>query len=99
MVSPLEFEVMRADILKAQLLAVLVSYLQGTQHSSKAWTFHGLAVKTALELGLHDEDSARNASVKEKEMRKRAWCWIVIHDRYVPDSLAVYLYTHTYTVS
>ncbi|PVH69077.1 hypothetical protein DL98DRAFT_626652 [Cadophora sp. DSE1049] len=78
--------ILKSTLQNAQLLVLLVSYLQGTQHSSQAWSFHGLAVKTALELGLHNGDSAKNISI-EKEMRKRVWYWIVIHDRTLASTL------------
>lgn len=56
--------------------------MQGTQKSVQAWTVHGLAVKAALQLGLHSKDASRVFSPQEKEIRKRTWYGCVVFDRY-----------------
>lgn len=57
-------------------------YMQGTQKSVQAWTVHGLAVKAALQLGLHSKDASSIFSPQEKEIRKRTWYGCVVLDRY-----------------
>ena len=70
-----------------QLLSLMETYLQGTQRSMQAWTFHGLAVKAALQLGLHSAEASKRLPLLEREMRKRTWYWCVINDRYaIPKS-------------
>ncbi|KAJ5406403.1 C6 transcription factor [Penicillium sp. CMV-2018d] len=54
-----------------QYLLLMGQYMQGTQKSVQAWTVHGLAVKAALQLGLHSKDASRVFSPQEKEIRKR----------------------------
>ncbi|KAH6664152.1 fungal-specific transcription factor domain-containing protein [Halenospora varia] len=71
----------KSNFQNLQLLALMGSYLQGTRHSTQAWTFHGLAVKSALELGLHTPEASKNLPPLEREMRKRCWYWILINDR------------------
>ncbi|KAJ5954862.1 C6 transcription factor [Penicillium viridicatum] len=56
-----------------QYLLLMGQYMQGTQKSVQAWTVHGLAVKAALQLGLHSKDASRVFSPQEKEIRKRTW--------------------------
>jgi Fungal specific transcription factor domain len=56
-------------------------YLQGTQNPVQAWTSHGLAVKAALQLGLHSRDASRAFSPLEQEIRKRTWYGCVVLDR------------------
>jgi hypothetical protein len=56
-------------------------YMQGTQKSVQAWTVHGLAVKAALQLGLHSKDASRVFPPQEKEIRKRTWFGCVVLDR------------------
>jgi len=58
-------------------------YLQGTQKSIEAWVVHGLAVKAAMQLGLHSSEACKGLSSLEREIRKRTWFGCVIHDRYV----------------
>lgn len=57
-------------------------YLQGTQKSVQAWTVHGLAVKAALQLGLHSRAASKAFSPPEQEIRKRTWYGCVVLDRY-----------------
>jgi hypothetical protein len=63
-----------------QLFCLMVIYLEGTRYSSLAWTFHGLAVKGAYQLGLHFAGS-KNHSPLTREVRRRLWYWCVMNDR------------------
>jgi hypothetical protein len=64
-----------------QYLLLMGQYLQGTQKSIQAWTVHGLAVKAALQLGLHSRHASKVFSPIEQEMRKRTWYGCVVLDR------------------
>ena len=44
--------------IQVQYLLSTGQYLQGTQRSVKAWAVHDLAVKGALQLGLHSATAA-----------------------------------------
>lgn len=66
-----------------QLLCLINSYLQGSPHSSQAWTFHALAVKAAMQLGLHSAEASTQLPLLECEMRRRTWYWCVINDAWV----------------
>ncbi|KAJ5934756.1 hypothetical protein N7466_004303 [Penicillium verhagenii] len=56
-------------------------YLQGTQKSVQVWTVHGLAVKGALQLGLHSQHASRQFDPLEQESRKRTWYCCIMLDR------------------
>ena len=64
-----------------QFLLVMGQYLQGTQRSVETWTIHGLAVKAALQLGLHSPRVSGRFSPLAQEYRKRTWYGCVILDR------------------
>ncbi|KAJ6145034.1 C6 transcription factor [Penicillium chermesinum] len=67
-------EMLRGTTLEVvQYLLLTGQYMQGTQKSVQAWTVHGLAVKAALQLGLHSKDASRVFSPQEQEIRKRTW--------------------------
>ncbi|KAL3446130.1 fungal-specific transcription factor domain-containing protein [Aspergillus insuetus] len=75
-------EILRGTTLEVvQYLLLMGQYLQGTQKSVQAWTVHGLAVKAALQLGLHSKDASRAFSRLEKETRLRTWFGCVLLDR------------------
>ncbi|KIH93562.1 hypothetical protein SPBR_04074 [Sporothrix brasiliensis 5110] len=56
-------------------------YLQGTQKSVQAWTVHGLAITTALQLGLQSPKMNRAFPPLECEIRKRVWFGCILLDR------------------
>ncbi|KAL3461942.1 fungal-specific transcription factor domain-containing protein [Aspergillus heterothallicus] len=64
-----------------QYLLLVTQYMQGTRSSSLTWTTHGLAVKIALQLGLHSAEASKSYSHVEREMRKRTWFGCVVLDR------------------
>ncbi|KAK3936611.1 hypothetical protein QBC46DRAFT_269289 [Diplogelasinospora grovesii] len=64
-----------------QYLLVLGQYLQGTQKSVQAWTCHGLAITTALQLGLHSPRTNKGFPAPECEIRNRVWWGCVLLDR------------------
>ncbi|KAJ0417773.1 putative Zn(II)2Cys6 transcription factor [Aspergillus carlsbadensis] len=66
-----------------QLSLLMETYLEGTPSSSMTWTFHGLAVKGAYQLGLHVVDGSRNLPELDQEIRKRLWYWCVMNDRFL----------------
>ncbi|KXJ90070.1 fungal-specific transcription factor domain-domain-containing protein [Microdochium bolleyi] len=64
-----------------QYLLLSTQYLQGTQHAVQTWTTHGLAVKTALSIGLHSQAASSGFAPVEREMRKRTWYGCIVLDR------------------
>ncbi|KAH8886264.1 hypothetical protein GQ53DRAFT_809809 [Thozetella sp. PMI_491] len=64
-----------------QFLLLMCQYLQGTERSIQTWNLHGLAVKTALQLGLHSTEALNQYSPFEREIRTRTWYGCVILDR------------------
>jgi hypothetical protein len=80
---PCPFLATAINIHVVQYLLLMGQYLQGTQKSVQAWTVHGLAVKAALQLGLHSKDASQAFSPLEREIRKRTWFGCVVLDRYV----------------
>ena len=67
--------------IQVQYLLLTGQYLQGTQRSVEAWTVHGLAVKGALQLGLHSAAAVSRFSSLDREFRKRTWYGCVVLDR------------------
>ncbi|KAK3398241.1 hypothetical protein B0T20DRAFT_461003 [Sordaria brevicollis] len=63
-----------------QLLCLMIEYLHGSSQSAQLWTFHSLAVKAALQIGLHSADASRHLTLLEREMRKRTWYQVVMND-------------------
>lgn len=59
----------------------MAQYRQGTQRSDQAWNLHGLAVRAALQLGLHSRNASADCSLLEAELRKRVWFACVVLDR------------------
>ncbi len=68
-------------VLAVQFLLLMSQYLQGTQRSVETWTIHGLAVKAALQLGLHSSGASSHLSPLVQEYRKRTWYGCVLLDR------------------
>lgn len=52
-------------------MLLMSQYLQGSQRSVQTWAIHGIAVKAALELGLHSELAIQRFDPLEREMRIR----------------------------
>ncbi|KIW33130.1 uncharacterized protein PV07_00001 [Cladophialophora immunda] len=69
-----------SDLETVQLLCLTTCHLQGSTSSAQAWTFHVLAVKAAMQIGLHHTDSYSNLSLLQRETRKRTWFWCVVND-------------------
>ncbi|KAJ9144077.1 Fungal specific transcription factor domain-containing protein [Pleurostoma richardsiae] len=70
-----------ASVEIVQVMLLMTQYLQGTQRSIKTWTIHGLAVKAALQLGLHSEEALTRLDPAERETRIRMWHGCIILDR------------------
>ncbi|KAH8892864.1 hypothetical protein GQ53DRAFT_646245 [Thozetella sp. PMI_491] len=66
-----------------QYLLLVSQYMQGTSSSIQTWAMHGLAVKVAMQLGLHSTEAARRLPPVEREIRKRTWFGCIVLDRYV----------------
>ncbi|KAJ1326031.1 transcriptional regulatory protein GAL4 [Microdochium nivale] len=64
-----------------QYLLLSTQYLQSTQHAVQTWVIHGLAVKTALSIGLHSGAASAKFAPVEREMRKRTWYGCIVLDR------------------
>ncbi|KAJ5830443.1 putative transcriptional regulatory protein [Penicillium chrysogenum] len=64
-----------------QYLLLVSQYMQGTRSSIQTWATHGLAVKVALQLGLHSVEASRRFSPVEREVRKRTWFGCIVLDR------------------
>ncbi|KAK3491841.1 fungal-specific transcription factor domain-containing protein [Neurospora crassa] len=62
------------------LLCLMIEYLHGSSQSAQLWTLHSLAVKSALQIGLHSADASRHLTLLEREMRKRTWFLIIMND-------------------
>lgn len=70
-----------SSIETVQAMLLMSQYLQGTHRSVMTWNMHGIAVKAALQLGLHSTASFKDYSPLEREMRTRTWFACVMLDR------------------
>ncbi|OAL37349.1 hypothetical protein AYO20_03198 [Fonsecaea nubica] len=69
-----EIEMKSASLETAvQCLLLMAQYRQGTQRSDQAWNLHGLAVRAAIQLGLHSQTASSGLNLVEAEIRKRTW--------------------------
>lgn len=65
-----------------QMLLLTGVYLQSTEYASRCWNVVGLAIRMAMSLGLHVDNSSRKATTQvEREMRRRIWHTCVTLDR------------------
>ncbi|KAK0642796.1 Thiamine repressible genes regulatory protein thi1 [Lasiodiplodia hormozganensis] len=75
-------QMFRASNLETVQLQLLTSqYLQGSHKSLQTWMVHGVAVKGALQLGLHCQNASAAFTPIEKEFRKRTWYGCILLDR------------------
>ncbi|GAA6010155.1 hypothetical protein JCM10207_005642 [Rhodosporidiobolus poonsookiae] len=63
-----------------QAFLLLGNYAQKLNHPSSGSVFLGIALRLAINLGLHCESSARNLSPFEQESRRRVWWCLVAFD-------------------
>lgn len=70
---------MNLDTLHYLLLTSL--YLQGTQKSAQAWVTLGLAIRVAMQLGLHSSEASNRYALLEREIRNRTWYTCILLDR------------------
>ncbi|PWW79720.1 hypothetical protein C7212DRAFT_288967 [Tuber magnatum] len=70
-----------ASLDSVHLLLLMSHYLQSTRKPNQCWTTHGLAVRIALQLGLHSNQALQRFPPLERELRKRAWYGCVLLDR------------------
>ncbi|OAP63482.1 hypothetical protein AYL99_02709 [Fonsecaea erecta] len=76
-----EIEMKSASLETVQCLLLMAQYRQGTQRSDQAWNLHGLAVRAAIQLGLHSQSASSELNLVEAEIRKRTWFGCMILDR------------------
>ena len=63
-----------------QALLLLSNYTQKRNRPNTGWNYLGLAVRTAVSLGLHKEFSHWDITPLEREMRRRVWWGLFIFD-------------------
>ncbi|KAF5709070.1 transcription factor [Fusarium mundagurra] len=62
-------------------LILVVLHCQGTQRSVQAWNNHGLAIRSAMALGLHCQSSGVSLDSAQQEYRRRTWVVIYCLDK------------------
>ncbi|KAK2754337.1 C6 transcription factor [Colletotrichum kahawae] len=70
-----------ANVEAVQVMVLMSQYLQGSQRSIQTWAIHGIAVKAAMELGLHSQLALQRFDPLEREIRIRTWYGCVALDR------------------
>ncbi|KAJ4680160.1 hypothetical protein HRR95_003879 [Exophiala dermatitidis] len=76
-----DIELKSANLETVQCLLLMAQYRQGTQRADQAWNLHGLAVRAAIQLGLHSPSASVGLSAIETEIRKRTWFGCMMMDR------------------
>ncbi|QKX58192.1 uncharacterized protein TRUGW13939_05313 [Talaromyces rugulosus] len=76
-----EYVMNGASLEIVQYLLLVSQYMQGTKSSIQTWATHGLAVKVALQLGLHSAEASKRFPSIEREIRKRTWFGCIVLDR------------------
>ncbi|GAA5845840.1 hypothetical protein JCM9279_002394 [Rhodotorula babjevae] len=56
-----------------QAFTLLANYAQKLNHTASGSVYIGIALRMAINIGLHCESSARNLSLFEQEQRRRVW--------------------------
>jgi hypothetical protein len=85
-----------ASLDSVQLLLLMSHYLQSTRKPVQCWTTHGLAVRVAVQMGLHSNQALQRFALLERELRKKAWYGCVLLDRTLcmtfgrPSAIAAY---------
>jgi transcriptional regulatory protein GAL4 len=63
-----------------QALLLLSNYAQKRDKPNTGWNYLGLAVRTAISLGLHKEFPSWNITPLQREIRRRVWWGVYIFD-------------------
>lgn len=63
-----------------QALLLIVAYQQNSQRSVSSWTTHALAVKAALQHGLHSPTVRQRHNKNNAELMQRLWTGIILDD-------------------
>jgi transcriptional regulatory protein GAL4 len=63
-----------------QALLLLSNYTQKRNRPNTGWNYLGLAVRTAVSLGLHKDFSTWQITPLQREMRRRVWWGVFIFD-------------------
>ncbi|KAI5801062.1 fungal-specific transcription factor domain-containing protein [Pyronema domesticum] len=85
-----------ASLDAVNLLLLMSHYLQSTRKPVQCWTTHGLAIRVAIQMGLHSTQALQRFPPLEREMRKRSWYGCVLLDRTLcmtfgrPSAIAAY---------
>jgi hypothetical protein len=69
-----------------QAFLLLCSFQQSTQRSTASWTYHALAIKSAIQHGLHSAASYEEHGAQTAEVRTRIWFAIINQDRLLSTS-------------
>ncbi|KAK0388792.1 hypothetical protein NLU13_5035 [Sarocladium strictum] len=64
-----------------QYLVLVVIHCQGAQRSVQAWNIHGLAVRSAMALGLHSAQARAGFDELQAEYGRRTWVVIYCMDK------------------
>lgn len=63
-----------------QALLLLSNYTQKRDRPNTGWNYLGLAVRTALSLGLHKEFPKWEITLLQREIRRRVWWGVYMFD-------------------
>lgn len=67
-----------------QTMLLMTQYLQCTASCAHSWVTHGLAIHSAIQIGLHVPGFADSCGPEERQSRARTWQACVVVDRQVP---------------
>jgi hypothetical protein len=76
-----------ADFWSVQAQLLMSVYMLAASKRNAAFTYHGIAVRSAIALGLHREETMVNFSPPEVRLRCNIWKSLYVLDRFIAASL------------
>ncbi|ERT00799.1 hypothetical protein HMPREF1624_02032 [Sporothrix schenckii ATCC 58251] len=76
-----------AELWSVQAQLLMAVYMLAVSKRNAAFTYHGIAVRSAIALGLHREETMVNFSTSEVLLRCNIWRSLYVLDRFIAASL------------
>ncbi|KAL1897713.1 hypothetical protein Sste5346_004021 [Sporothrix stenoceras] len=76
-----------ADFWSVQAQLLMSVYMLAVSKRNAAFTYHGIAVRSAIALGLHREETMVNFTPSEVLLRRNIWKSLYVLDRFIAASL------------
>ncbi|CAK7230154.1 hypothetical protein SCUCBS95973_007476 [Sporothrix curviconia] len=84
--NPLE-NIEEIDFWSVQALSLITVYMLAASRRNTAYSFHGMAVRSAIAIGLHRNEAMVKLSQHETELRCNVWKSLYVLDRFIAAAL------------